>query len=1352
MRIHHWVASALSRIVSLAAIVILATSCLAHQATAADASQLETFSQDGQTYYALSLMPEVAEPETSSTALVVMVDTSASQQGPFREVALAALETLLSNLRPADQVQVWGVDLDVRPTTDSWLAGDSRALAKASTGIRNIVPLGSTDMDAALSAASEALASSNADQRSIVYIGDGVSVANLLDTPTLNKLVGKLKKNRVSVTSHAIGPKTDSQLLAILANQTGGNLYVQPPLTWSEDSDGESSQPAPAESLRNAQLAGKALAEWSRATVLWPTSVELDPALGQTYPATVPPLRADRDTILVGVTPEDLTNSVSVELVAQGHYGATEQSWSADAAEAKEDNSYLTEVVNLASVDEGLSLPTVGSAGLAETARLVGARMDRLTSLAERAYATGDRRSAGQIAQTVLRADPGNVRAKTVQNVVVEEFVVPEGDVRLIMPEEVGVADDGLLEATASGGLLLDQVEQERRVVAELLAKEVENATIDARTLMSTDPESAIQDLKLSLESVKRAPDLDATKRAELISKLQTSLREAHYQASLKDELDRLREEELAAIRERKMLNADLMRRIDKEDQLLERFEALIEEQRYLEAQEVAFVAEQLDPDGVAPRVAGIWAQAKRNDYLQQVARAARWKGFFDTMYQIQLSAIPFPDNPPIIYPDAEVWQDLTNRRKKYASVDLSSSSDSEERIQSALRQPLKAPLDFTELPLNEILNILQEDYDIPIILDLAALDEVALSPDTEITVNIRNVTLRSALNLMLKQPGVEDLTYVIDEEVLLITTEDRANATLKVKVYPVADLVLPVENLGIVGGAGGGGGLGGGGGGGGGLGGGGGGGLGGGGGGGFGGGGGGQGGGGGGFFNVADDVQQAAPTAKPVLKINDEPASSATEINEPEAAEAKSASSQHSAGADVDWNKRFAGGTLDPAAVRESVRKLMKKRDTRQTISLIQAALRHGQSQSWMYETLGIAMQLEGEDDSQIERAIMSACDFSKSPDELMLIAQYLSHLGLDNRAVDVYQQVIKLSPLHWEAYALALRASQRAEHAAGIRWSTVGILSHAWPRDQHEIYNTARRVAEATLEELQASGQTEAYAAYQEEIKRAMARDVIVKVSWAGEADVDLVVEEPGGSICSLQQPRSTAGGVAIGDSYASEQKQNSEGLSEHYVCTKAFPGKYQVRLRKIWGDVVADKVTVDVYTGYGTDEQRHERQRIEIFDNEDAVVAFELPEGRREQPLKEQQLQVAIQRQEAISRAALAQQISDFSDPTAATGLTPTDRLRRRLALGGGGAVGFQPIIITLPAGTQMIATGVVSADRRYVRISTSPSFTGIGDVTTFTFAGQAQSANGGGGGGLGGGLGGGGGGLGGGGGGI
>jgi hypothetical protein len=60
--------------------------------------------------------------------------------------------------------------------------------------------------------------------------------------------------------------------------------------------------------------------------------------------------------------------------------------------------------------------------------------------------------------------------------------------------------------------------------------------------------------------------------------------------------------------------------------------------------------------------------------------------------------------------------------------------------------------------------------------------------------------------------------------------------------------------------------------------------------------------------------------------------------------------------------------------------------------------------------------------------------------------------------------------------------------------------------------------------------------------------------------------------------------------------------------------------------------------------------------------------------------------------------------------------------------GGAVGYQPQITVIPAGTFMnVTNAVVSSDRRYVRISPSPNFMSIGDVTTFTFSGAAQQVD-------------------------
>ena len=83
--------------------------------------------------------------------------------------------------------------------------------------------------------------------------------------------------------------------------------------------------------------------------------------------------------------------------------------------------------------------------------------------------------------------------------------------------------------------------------------------------------------------------------------------------------------------------------------------------------------------------------------------------------------------------------------------------------------------------------------------------------------------------------------------------------------------------------------------------------------------------------------------------------------------------------------------------------------------------------------------------------------------------------------------------------------------------------------------------------------------------------------------------------------------------------------------------------------------------------------------------------------------------------------------------------------RFGFPGGSAVGYMPVITTIPSGANLTVAGVISADRRYVRIAPTPFFTDIGQVTTFNFVSGASGAGGGAGGAGGGGAGGGGGGF-------
>ncbi len=314
-----------------------------------------------------------------------------------------------------------------------------------------------------------------------------------------------------------------------------------------------------------------------------------------------------------------------------------------------------------------------------------------------------------------------------------------------------------------------------------------------------------------------------------------------------------------------------------------------------------------------------------------------------------------------------------------------------------------------------------------------------------------------------------------------------------------------------------------------------------------------------------------------------------------------------------------------------------------------------------------------------------------------------------------------------------MGLKAAERTDNLDGLQWASAGILSRAWPAEQAGVEQTAARVARSVLRRLEKEGRMSEHAAFSAQLAEAAERDCVIRVTWTGDADVDLVVDEPDGSVCSLNQPRTPGGGVMLGDAYATADGPGMAGFSETYICPRGFSGDYQARVRRVWGDVTAGTVTVDVYTGYGGPDQKHQRGQIALGKG-DSAVRFALAEGRRTERLDEQQLANAINRQEAIGRAVLAQQLSSLSDPRINT-LRPDDqaRLRQRQLAGlRGGAVGYQPVITVLPSGTQFSVNAVTTADRRYVIIRPSPVISDVSDVTTFTFAGASQNANNGGGG--------------------
>ncbi len=121
---------------------------------------------------------------------------------------------------------------------------------------------------------------------------------------------------------------------------------------------------------------------------------------------------------------------------------------------------------------------------------------------------------------------------------------------------------------------------------------------------------------------------------------------------------------------------------------------------------------------------------------------------------------------------------------KEPAAEFLPPLSPSEEKILAVLEKP--TTMEFHETPLQDAIDYLKDLHGIQIRLDTKALEDAGMGSDTPVSYSVNGVKLKSGLRWLLRP---HDLTYLVRDEVLLITTTDNAAVELFTRTYPVGDL-----------------------------------------------------------------------------------------------------------------------------------------------------------------------------------------------------------------------------------------------------------------------------------------------------------------------------------------------------------------------------------------------------------------------------------------------------------------------------------------------------------------------------------------------------------------------------------
>ncbi|MDA1013628.1 MAG: hypothetical protein O3A00_04140 [Planctomycetota bacterium] len=407
-------------------------------------------------------------------------------------------------------------------------------------------------------------------------------------------------------------------------------------------------------------------------------------------------------------------------------------------------------------------------------------------------------------------------------------------------------------------------------------------------------------------------------------------------------------------------------------------------------------------------------------------------------------------------------------------------------------------------------------------------------------------------------------------------------------------------------------------------------------------------------------------------------------------------------------WVEYLEERHLKQSAMRQLVARLHAQRRHEIVIAVIQAALIHDQSQPWMYDVLALSMKIAKRPESEIKRVLYSRVDHSATDvQSMMFSAAYLASFGAKAEALRMYRQASEIDQTRPEPYVLGLRLARELNDYDAIKWCAPGILAYVWTPNHGRLHREALDTATDAQRELIEAGkkvEAESIATALEEGKK---RDLSLRLTWSGIGDVDLVVEEPLGTICSYQNPISRGGGILTHDGSGPIQKN----CFEDYVCPFGVPGNYRIRIRHIWGNIVGKRAQLLVTRYQGTEHETTRKYSVQL-DKDDAIVRVSLKQGRRKD-LAPFTLQKST-RMTGSSGPRVATRPSSEGLRSAAQFI----RSRQRAARGGRPDVGYRPNITILNDGISLTAQAVISADRRYVRISMAPSFQSIIGVVQFS----------------------------------
>ena len=334
---------------------------------------------------------------------------------------------------------------------------------------------------------------------------------------------------------------------------------------------------------------------------------------------------------------------------------------------------------------------------------------------------------------------------------------------------------------------IIDDAANKAALLARQVSVDIAQQTREAERLRVTDPNAAVKLLEETKAKVEAA-GLEPASRDRLLRQVDRALVDtANYIEENKPriELDQRNRAVLEQIEQERQMTLDRQQKLK---ELVDRYNMLIDEQRFAEAEVVAKRAKEIAPNEMISEQLAMTSRAIRRHAANEAIRANKEEGFVAAMMSVDKASEPIDDYEP--YQFGDDWSKRVAGRT--APDNGRQRTEGEMEIERRLETPVL--LEFNGEPLSAVIDYLSKLAEVNVYLDPQGLQQEAVTTDMPVSITLsQEVTLKSALKLILEPLH---LSYVIEDEVLKITSEQMRSGDTYIRTYDVADLVIPIPNF----------------------------------------------------------------------------------------------------------------------------------------------------------------------------------------------------------------------------------------------------------------------------------------------------------------------------------------------------------------------------------------------------------------------------------------------------------------------------------------------------------------------------------------------------------------------------